>query len=315
MADVYLRRALELKPDDIDARDNLAQLVRQSGRLLAAAKIYDEAKDATNTSARVTGNMALLYTDLGRFDEAERLFRRALELKPNYPYVIRTCSSASTITPKGLPKRSSPSTRRSMPRTRSPLRRRKSTSPNDRTPDASCALDISRPTSATMQPASSSIPCFATSITRVSSSIAMPKSQTRMRSRPNFKSLATEWRSTCGLSDEALANLIRADKIDVLVDFGGHTSASRLLVMAHRAAPIQIEHSWATATPLVSPRSTPLSAMPKWPRPAASTCSPSASCACHASRSPMPHPPNAGRRASPVSVAQDARHVRLLRPP
>ena len=58
----------------------------------------------------------------------------------------------------------------------------------------------------------------------------------------SFKAMATEWRSTIGMSDEAVAAQIRADAIDILVDFGGHTSSSRLLVMARKPAPIQIAH-------------------------------------------------------------------------
>lgn len=44
------------------------------------------------------------------------------------------------------------------------------------------------------------------------------------------------------LDDAALADLIRKDKIDVLVDLSGHTAGSRLTVFAHRPAPAQV--SW-----------------------------------------------------------------------
>lgn len=48
------------------------------------------------------------------------------------------------------------------------------------------------------------------------------------------------WRSTLGLTDEALANLIRQDEIDVLVDLAGHTAGNRLTAMARRPAPVQV---------------------------------------------------------------------------
>ena len=50
------------------------------------------------------------------------------------------------------------------------------------------------------------------------------------------------WRETSGVSDEALARLIRDDQIGVLVDLSGHTAGSRLTVFAHRPAPVQL--SW-----------------------------------------------------------------------
>src|ERR1700758_5073224 len=41
-----------------------------------------------------------------------------------------------------------------------------------------------------------------------------------------FRSATDHWRSTVGLSDDTMANMIRKDRIDVLVDLAGHTAAS-----------------------------------------------------------------------------------------
>jgi predicted O-linked N-acetylglucosamine transferase (SPINDLY family) len=48
------------------------------------------------------------------------------------------------------------------------------------------------------------------------------------------------WRQVTGLSDHDLAEQIRADGVDVLVIVGGHSAHNRLLVTAHRPAPIQV---------------------------------------------------------------------------
>jgi predicted O-linked N-acetylglucosamine transferase (SPINDLY family) len=47
------------------------------------------------------------------------------------------------------------------------------------------------------------------------------------------------WRSIVGLSDAQAAELIRRDKIDVLVDLALHTASNRLLIFAHKPAPVQ----------------------------------------------------------------------------
>lgn len=52
----------------------------------------------------------------------------------------------------------------------------------------------------------------------------------------------TRFRDVAALNDTALAELIREDKIDVLVDLSGHTAGSRLTVFTHRPAPVQV--SW-----------------------------------------------------------------------
>ena len=48
------------------------------------------------------------------------------------------------------------------------------------------------------------------------------------------------WRSIVGIADSDVANLVRDDKIDILVDLSGHTSKNRLLVFAQKPAPIQV---------------------------------------------------------------------------
>jgi len=51
---------------------------------------------------------------------------------------------------------------------------------------------------------------------------------------------ATVWRNIAALDDAALANLIREDGIDILVDLSGHTGGNRLLAFARKPAPIQV---------------------------------------------------------------------------
>jgi predicted O-linked N-acetylglucosamine transferase (SPINDLY family) len=58
-----------------------------------------------------------------------------------------------------------------------------------------------------------------------------------------LQSYGAIWRETSGLTDEQLADAIRRDRVDILVDLTGQTPRHRLLAFARRAAPVQITWS------------------------------------------------------------------------
>jgi len=55
-----------------------------------------------------------------------------------------------------------------------------------------------------------------------------------------IRNLSDHWRPTIGLTDDSLAELVRSDGIDILVDLAGHTAGNRLPVFARRPAPVQV---------------------------------------------------------------------------
>jgi protein O-GlcNAc transferase len=55
-----------------------------------------------------------------------------------------------------------------------------------------------------------------------------------------FRERADLWRSVSDFTDEQLAAQIRADGIDILIDLGQHTAHNRLLALARKPAPVQV---------------------------------------------------------------------------
>jgi len=65
-----------------------------------------------------------------------------------------------------------------------------------------------------------------------------------------FKSCADGWRNIHGIDDTAAAGMIRADKIDILVDLTLHMSGGRLKLFALKPAPVQITFGYPGTTGL-----------------------------------------------------------------
>jgi protein O-GlcNAc transferase len=57
-----------------------------------------------------------------------------------------------------------------------------------------------------------------------------------------FQQHATRWRNTLGLADDRMAQLIREDQIDILVDLTMHMAQNRLLLFARKPAPVQVTY-------------------------------------------------------------------------
>ncbi|MEL7333468.1 MAG: tetratricopeptide repeat protein [Cyanobacteria bacterium J06560_2] len=55
-----------------------------------------------------------------------------------------------------------------------------------------------------------------------------------------LKADAHHWRTCVGITDQALAQQIHQDGIDILIDLSGHTAGNRVGVLQHKPAPIQM---------------------------------------------------------------------------
>jgi predicted O-linked N-acetylglucosamine transferase (SPINDLY family) len=67
-----------------------------------------------------------------------------------------------------------------------------------------------------------------------------------------MKGLVENWRSVPGLSAVDLADLIRSEKIDILIDLNGHSGEHRLPTFARSPAPVQVSYLGYPATTAVS---------------------------------------------------------------
>ncbi len=81
-AEAFLRRALKLRPTDIDARINLGLTLVFLGRLRDARACFAKVLKTTPRNVLALFGMGQIATLEGRFEEAETTFRRIVEINP-----------------------------------------------------------------------------------------------------------------------------------------------------------------------------------------------------------------------------------------
>ena len=284
-AELY-RAALLLEPNHADALINLGNVHKERGDFAAAASSYDAAITADPTSVVAMNNAGCLLRTLGRFDEAEDMFRRGLRLDAAHPALYDNLGSVLKDT--GDIDAAIDCFRRSLhlnpnnPATHSNLAYALTfqslsaapvleecarwnqrfaapiTAPADhrnlRTPERRLRIGYVSPDFREHCQSLFMIPLLAHHDHRAFqifcySSVERPDATTH-----RIAGLADEWRNVRAIDDPALAELIRADGIDILVDLTMHMAGARPLVFARKPAPIQV--AW-----LAYPGTTGLSAM------------------------------------------------------
>ncbi|MDC3146986.1 tetratricopeptide repeat protein [Prochlorococcus sp. AH-716-I09] len=83
-AELSLKKAIEIKPDFADAYYNLGNILRDISKLQEAEISYRRAIKIKPNYAEAHSNLGSILKDLGKLQEAEISYRRAIEIKPNY---------------------------------------------------------------------------------------------------------------------------------------------------------------------------------------------------------------------------------------
>ena len=241
-AEPVARRAAQLEPGNPSSHNNLGLILAQLGRLTAAECAIGVGLEIAPDHADLLANLGNVLVLQGRAEEAQDSYRRALELKPG-DHAARSNWLMSRHYLAGVDSRSLLEDHRgwdlrhaaSLRATWRPFR-------NDRDPERPLRLGF---VSADFR--RHPVGYF---VVRVMEGLLPLDCETYVYQTGSgndgltarIASASTVWRASRGLSDDELAEQIRADRIDLLFDLAGHTSKNRLLVFARKPAPIQL--SW-----------------------------------------------------------------------
>lgn len=240
-ADCY-RRALQYLPNFADAHLNLGNVLRSLGRLDEAIKCYRDAVLFNPVHAQAYSNLGSALQSAGLFDEAIKCFRKAIALNPDFDQAYSNLLFCQLHQPHLDFDVYRADQRAFAERFEAPLRATWQAHCNDTSPDRQLKLGFvsgdlrNHAVAKFIEPVWSALPrsefvLYAYATHAIDDAVSL-----RLREQ------VQHWHNVAVLGDDALAELIRADGIDILVDLSGHTANNRLLSFARKPAPIQITY-------------------------------------------------------------------------
>ncbi len=236
------RQALALQPDNVDALNNLGSAERDLGHV-------DEAIAAFRRCLAIRPDFHIAYCNLGnalrdsgQIEEAVDAYRRAVEICPHDLISHSNLAYAAHFHPHYGAAAILRENRRWDAAHAAALRREWHPHTNDRDPERRlrigyigadfrdhCQSLFTIPLFSHHDRERYEILCYA--------NVPSPDDVTR-----RIMQYADAWRVTTGRSDQDIADEIRADGIDILVDLTMHMSNGRPLVLARKPAPVQVAY-------------------------------------------------------------------------
>ncbi|MGD0768278.1 MAG: tetratricopeptide repeat protein [Tepidisphaeraceae bacterium] len=235
-----LRRAIQLAPDLPEAFNNLGIALKDDGQLDEAVATYRKCLAIRPSMADATNNLGNAYKDCGNVRDTVACYGRALALGPSEPGIHSNLVYTLQFHPGYDDESLFREQRRWNEIHATPLKASIRPHDNDRSPDRKLrvgyvsAYFYSQAESFFVAPLLENhdrqqfeIHCYA--------SVVRPDQFTR-----RLKSAADSWHDVLGSRDADLAEQIRRDRIDVLIDLAMHMAHNRMLVFARKPAPVQI---------------------------------------------------------------------------
>lgn len=234
------RQLAQQYPDDVARQRSLGGALHRAGQLTAAIEIYRQALARGPGDSGTLTNLGSALRDQGRIDEAIDAYRQALKIDPGSTLARSSLLFTLSFKEDADTAEVAAEHRRFDEQHARPLTTAARPHANPRDPERRLRVGYlsadfrNHPGGIFQLPVlehhdSSQIESYCFSVGRVSDSFT-----------ERFRRAAHHWRDVGALTDEGLAEAIRADGIDILVESFGHMAGNRLLAVARKPAPIQI---------------------------------------------------------------------------
>lgn len=249
-------RAIALRPDYVAAYNNLGNTLKESGRLDDADAALRQAVAIDPNDADAQNNLGSLLKASGHVDDAIAAFRRAAPLSPG----LTQAHSNLILTLHYHPDSDTRSIAEELGRWNAQhaerLRKFITAHPNDRNPDRRLRVGYVSPDLKNHPVGRSLLLLFQNHDRRqfeiyCYSDVAKPDAMTE-----RLRASVDSWRNIAGVGDAPVAQQIREDGIDVLIDPTAHTGYNRLTLFARKPAPVQATWVFSTGVSAIEYRLT-----------------------------------------------------------
>ena len=236
-------RALQLNPGFAGAHLSRGDVLKDQSRVAEALDAYDRALQLKSDLAEAHLNRGSVLAGQARLAEALDAYQEALRLRPNWGDAYSNYLFCLNYDP-AQDDAALAEAHRLWGERHAPLPEAFTTYPNSRDPDRPLRVglvsaDFGR------HPVGFFLDRVLAAATSGVQYICYSERPRRREDKltERLRAHACAWRSTIGVPDRRLAELIRADNIDILTDLAGHTAGNRLGCFRFRPAPVQVH--WA----------------------------------------------------------------------
>ena len=239
-AEKSYRQAIKLKYDYAEAYYNLGSLLQELSRFNEAEISYRKAISLKHDFASAYNNLGNTLKELGKLNEAEQSYKQALVIKPNLIQAHHNknfCLNYSSLLSLDLVYQEHIQFEKYFGglKVRTSLDLSFENTPHDLLRIGYVSGDFKK----------HSVAYFFETLLEHHNLNSVEifcyyNDHVIDNTTKRLMSLANQWRSIYRISDQDTVDLIKKDKIDILVDLSGHTAKNRLLVFSQKPAPIQV---------------------------------------------------------------------------
>ncbi|MCP4260144.1 MAG: tetratricopeptide repeat protein [Planctomycetes bacterium] len=218
--------------------NELGYICQRMGKLSEAIQYQKTAVEADPNNAELMANLARMLIAAGNVQEGINLFRKAIEIEPANAAMHSSFLFHLHFLPHLNPRMIFEEHER-WRQIHAPISLAKVSHKNNRDPDRRLQIGYISPDFC-----AHSVAYFFESLLDGHNrntvevfgygNVRMPGAVTE-----RLKQKFDHYRNIRGIDDSTVVDMIQRDEVDILVDLSGHTTDNRLLVMAHKPAPIQ----------------------------------------------------------------------------